>query len=134
MGVRKDGTGVQTDVDRAMAGWAQLSKNPEKMAEVMESFKDPDVVAKAQEMLKDPVYMASAKAKMAEITAKAQQNGLIDEAGNPVPGRAEAAMDQVFGSDDPMAKAMGDVMGKMGAAAGGGGQQAREWELENAAR
>ena len=32
------------DVDLAMAGWEQLSKNPGKMQEVMESLKDPEVI------------------------------------------------------------------------------------------
>ena len=65
------------DVDLAMAGWEQLSKNPGKMQEVMESLKDPEVMAKAQEMLKDPVYMEAARKKVNELQAKAQQRGLI---------------------------------------------------------
>ena len=52
------------DVDLAMAGWAQLSQNPDKMQELWKSFKDPEVMAKAQEMLSDPVYMAAAKKKV----------------------------------------------------------------------
>ena len=56
--------GDMKDVDRAMAGWDQLSKDPSKMQEVFQSFKDPEVMAKAQEMLKDPVYMEAAKRKV----------------------------------------------------------------------
>jgi len=77
-------------VDRAMDGWAQLSQNPDKMQEVMDSFKDPEVLAKAQEMLKDPQYMAAAKRKVAELQAKAQARGLLDNNGQPVPGNMEA--------------------------------------------
>lgn len=58
-------TGGAADVDMAMAGWEQLSKNPQKMQEVFESMKDPEVMAKAQEMLKDPQYMAAARKKLA---------------------------------------------------------------------
>merc|ERR1719327_2052246 len=78
-------------VDRAMDGWAQLSQNPDKMQEVMDSFKDPEVLAKAQEMLKDPQYMAAAKRKVAELQAKAQARGLLDNNGQPMQGAAAAA-------------------------------------------
>ena len=37
-----------------MQGWNELSKNPAKMQELMQSFKDPEVMAKAKEMLNDP--------------------------------------------------------------------------------
>ena len=83
------------DVDLAMAGWEQLSKNPGKMQEVMESLKDPEVMAKAQEMLKDPVYMEAARKKVNELQAKAQQRGLIDRNGQPVAGAAAAAAQQM---------------------------------------
>ena len=45
--------GGQGDVDLAMAGWEQLSKSPDKMAEVMASLKDPEVMAKAQEITQE---------------------------------------------------------------------------------
>ena len=83
------------DVDLAMAGWEQLSKNPGKMQEVMESLKDPEVMAKAQEMLKDPVYMEAARKKVNELQAKAQQRGLIDRNGQPVAGAAAAAAQEM---------------------------------------
>ena len=86
-----DGQRMGNDVDLAMAGWQQLAQNPDKMGELMKAFKDPDVWAKAQEMMKDPEYMAAAKAKMAELQAKAQANGLLDQNGQPVPGAAGAA-------------------------------------------
>jgi len=130
-------------VDVAMAGWEQLSQNPEKMQELFASFKDPEVMAKAQEMLKDPMYMSAAKAKVAELTAKAQKAGMLDAQGNPVPGAATSAAEM-------MAK-MG--MGSLGGAGGGGLEglaqmmgmdggagvgaeppAARDYELEAAAR
>ena len=112
------------DVDLAMAGWEQLSQNPDKMREVMESMKDPEVMAKAQEMLKDPAYMQAARAKVEALQAKAQANGLLDANGQPMPGAAmQQAMQglglgQGAGAADPTA-AMGD---------------ARQWEMENVAR
>ena len=118
------------DVDLAMAGWQQLAQNPDKMGDLMKAFKDPDVWAKAQEMMKDPEYMAAAKAKMAELQAKAQANGLLDENGRPVPGAHQAGA----GGD------LSGIMQAMSAMQGGAGaqgqaqaraQQARDWELEN---
>lgn len=144
-----DGLPERNDVDRAMAGWEQLSQNPGKMKEVMESFKDPEVMAKAQEMLKDPQYMAAAKKKarapappprrgppprpsphppcpqMEQLKAKAQANGMLDENGQPTAGFA--------GGDFEQAAQMMKAMGGPGAGAGGGAQ-AREWELDNVAR
>ena len=61
------------------------------MQELMKGFKDPDVWAKAQELLKDPQYMAAAKAKVAEIQAKAQSNGLLDANGRECWSRASIA-------------------------------------------
>lgn len=107
--------GGAADVDAAMAGWEQLSKNPEKMQEVFESMKDPEVMAKAQEMLKDPQYMAAARKKLADLEAKAKARGMLNEAGAPVPGAASMA-------------AMGEMASQPGA------NEAREFELENAAR
>jgi len=78
-------------VDRAMKGWDDLAANPESMQEVLASFKDPEVIAKAKEMLDDPDYMRAAKKKLAEMQAKAQQQGLLDENGQPIPGAAAAA-------------------------------------------
>ena len=99
MGRRNTGgdprAGGQADVDMAMAGWEQLSQNPDKMAEVMASLQDPEVAAKAQEMLKDPEYMRAAKAKVAELQAKAQQNGLLDANGQPVPNNMANMMAQM---------------------------------------
>ena len=84
MGRRNTGgdprAGGQADVDMAMAGWEQLSQNPDKMAEVMASLQDPEVAAKAQEMLKDPEYMRAAKAKVAELAGHAQLMALADAA------------------------------------------------------
>jgi len=112
----------RSDVDIAMAGWEQLGNNPEKMQELMASFKDPDVWAKAQEMLKDPQYMAAAKAKVADLQAKAQANGMLDANGQPVPGNmAQGGLDKMMGA-----------MGLGGGAAGH--QQARDWELDNIER
>merc|ERR1719218_589651 len=93
MGARnmKMGAGGHNDVDLAMAGWEQLSQNPDKMQEVMASLKDPEVMAKAQEMLKDPTYMAAARAKVEELQAKAQARGLLDANGQPAAGAAAAA-------------------------------------------
>ncbi|KOO33001.1 chloroplast light harvesting protein isoform 12, partial [Chrysochromulina tobinii] len=113
-----------SDVDLAMAGWEQLGNNPEKMQELMAGFKDPDVWAKAEEMLKDPQYMAAAKAKLAEIQAKAQANGLLDEYGQPIPGAAAASAGGMAGIMNAMKSMHG------GDAAGTAGAQAREWELE----
>ena len=107
-----------------MAGWEQLSQNPGKMAELMESFKDPEILAKAQEMLKDPQYMAAAQAKVEQIKARAQANGLLDAAGNPMPGAAEraAGMTGNGGLDAAMAAMMGGAMpGVMPGGGGGGG-------------
>ncbi len=120
MGARnmKMGAGGHSDVDLAMAGWEQLSQNPDKMAEVMASLKDPEVMAKAAEMMKDPTYMAAAKAKVQELQAKATQNGMLDADGNPV--------------QNNMAKMMAGLAGQQAAA--GGASDAREWELENIAR
>ena len=106
------------DVDTAMAGWEQLAKEPEKMAEVMASFRDPEVVAKAQEMINDPVYMAAANKKMAQLTAKAQGMGLLDQQGMPVPGAADAASAAVGGAN--LAQMMaGGAAARAGAGAGG---------------
>ena len=90
----------------------------------MAGFKDPDVWAKAEEMLKDPQYMAAAKAKLAEIQAKAQANGLLDEYGQPIPGAAAASAGGMAGIMNAMKSMHG------GDAAGTAGAQAREWELE----
>lgn len=118
------------DVDLAMQGWEQLGKNPEKMQELMKGFKDPDVWAKAQEMLKDPQYMQAAQAKLAEIQAKAQANGMLDAHGNPVPGAATAGSGGLDGMMAAM-KGMGAAgMGESPSAQG----SAREWELENIER
>ena len=129
MGRRNTGgdprAGGQADVDMAMAGWEQLSQNPDKMAEVMASLQDPEVAAKAQEMLKDPEYMRAAKAKVAELQAKAQQNGLLDANGQPVQNNMANMMAQM---------GLGNGAGMPGAGAGAGGAQAREWEAENIAR
>jgi len=105
------------DVDLAMAGWEQLSQNPDKMQEVMASLKDPEVMAKAQEMLKDPTYMAAARAKVEELQAKAQSRGLLDANGQPAAGAAAAAA------------AMG-----LGGGAAPQAADPREYELENMAR
>jgi len=129
MGRRNTGgdprAGGQADVDMAMAGWEQLSQNPDKMAEVMASLQDPEVAAKAQEMLKDPEYMRAAKAKVAELQAKAQQNGLLDANGQPVQNNMANMMAQM---------GLGNGAGMPGAGAGAGSAQAREWEAENIAR
>ena len=42
-------------------------------------------------MLNDPEYMRAAKKKLADMQKKAQQQGLLDAQGNPVPGAASAA-------------------------------------------
>jgi len=124
--------GGGSDVDLAMAGWEQLSQNPDKMQEVIESMKDPEVLAKAQEMLKDPQYMAAAKRKMADLEAKAKANGMLDANGQPVQGAAAAAAALGMGGMGGLAGAMGG----MGAAAGADAapSEARQWELENAER
>jgi len=127
-----------SDVDIAMAGWEQLSQNPDKMKDVMDSFKDPEVMAKAQEMLKDPTYMAQAKAKLAQIQAKAQAQGYLDENGQPVPGMASAAA-AAIGQGGQGMDALAAMMGGAGGAGGAGGGAAQEqgyaeWELENANR
>ena len=111
-----------------MAGWEQLSQNPDKMAEVMASLQDPEVAAKAQEMLKDPEYMRAAKAKIAELQAKAQQNGMLDANGQPVQNNVAKMMAQM---------GLGNGAGMPGGGGGGGGAggaPAREWEAENVAR
>merc|ERR1719298_309606 len=95
------------------------------MAEVMASLQDPEVAAKAQEMLKDPEYMRAAKAKVAELQAKAQQNGLLEANGQPVQNNMANMMAQM---------GLGNGAGMPGAGAGAGGAQAREWEAENIAR
>jgi hypothetical protein len=132
MGRRSNGgdprAGGQGDVDMAMAGWEQLSQNPDKMAEVMASLQDPEVAAKAQEMLKDPEYMRAAKAKIAELQAKAQQNGMLDANGQPVQNNVAKMMAQM---------GLGNGAGMPGGGGGGGGAggaPAREWEAENVAR
>ena len=117
------------DVDRAMKGWEELAKHPEKMKEVMASFKDPEVVAKAQEMINDPVYMAAAKKKMAELQAKARSHGLLDEDNMPMPGAADAAASNA-GMASLAAMMQGAQAAKAEAAAGG----ARDYEMENLAR
>ena len=126
------------DVDLAMAGWEQLSKNPGKMQEVMESLKDPEVMAKAQEMLKDPVYMEAARKKVNELQAKAQQRGLIDRNGQPVAGAAAAAAQQmgVEGLAELGAAAAYPNVKAPGQGGGSPGMEAatrdpREWELQN---
>jgi len=82
-------------------------------------------MAKAQEMLSDPVYMAAAKKKVQQLQAQAQQRGMLDANGMPVPGAATSA-----------AQAMGisvEDMKMAGVAAGvGGAAEARQWEIENA--
>ena len=134
MGRRSNGgdprAGGQGDVDMAMAGWEQLSQNPDKMAEVMASLQDPEVAAKAQEMLKDPEYMRAAKAKLVELQAKAQQNGLLDANGQPVQNNMAKMMAQM---------GLGNGAGMPGGGGGGGGGGAggavpREWEADNIAR
>jgi len=115
----KHAAGTHGDVDLAMAGWEQLSQNPDKMAEVMASLKDPEVMAKAQEMLKDPTYMAAAKQKINDLQAKAQANGMLDANGQPVQNNMAAMMAS---------------MGLGGGAAAANTGEAREWELENVAR
>ena len=129
------------DVDLAMAGWEQLSKNPGKMQEVMESLKDPEVMAKAQEMLKDPVDMEAARKKVNELQAKAQQRGLIDRNGQPVAGAAAAAAQQmgVEGLAELGAAAAYPNVKAPGQGGGSPGMEAatrdpREWELENIER
>ena len=129
------------DVDLAMAGWEQLSKNPGKMQEVMESLKDPEVMAKAQEMLKDPVYMEAARKKVNELQAKAQQRGLIDRNGQPVAGAAAAAAQEmgVEGLAELGAAAAYPNVKAPGQGGGSPGMEAatrdpREWELENIER
>ena len=48
-----------------MQGWAELSKDPSKLQELMASMRnDPEVMAKAQEMLKDPAYMQAPAAPL----------------------------------------------------------------------
>lgn len=116
-----DATPPPSDVDIAMAGWEQLSRNPDKMQEVMQGMKDPEVMAKAAEMLKDPQYMKAAKAKLAELEAKAKARGMLDAQGNPVPGMATAT-------------AMGQVPGGAAAMGGAAASDASEWELRNADR
>lgn len=113
------------DVDRAMAGWAQLSQNPDKMADLMEAFKDPEVVAKAQEMLKDPVYMEAAKAKLAHLENKAKSQGLLDANGQPVEGNMD-----MLRMADMMKAGMGSGAGSGAESLGG----ATDFELENMAR
>ena len=131
MGRRSNGgdprAGGQGDVDMAMAGWEQLSQNPDKMAEVMASLQDPEVAAKAQEMLKDPEYMRAAKAKLVELQAKAQQNGLLDANGQPVQNNMAKMMAQM---------GLGNGAGMPGGGGGGGagGAVPREWEADNIAR
>ena len=64
--------GGQGDVDLAMAGWEQLSKSPDKMAEVMASLKDPEVMAKAQEItqeIKGPSSLAESLPEPAQGAA-----------------------------------------------------------------
>jgi len=119
--IKQAGAGIG-DVDLAMAGWEQLSKNPDKMQEVMASLKDPEVMAKAQEMLKDPEYMRAAKAKIDELQAKAQQRGLLDANGQPVQNNMV----------DNMVNMLGNQAGQ--GQQGSPSDDAREWELENAAR
>merc|ERR1719217_517572 len=92
------------------------------MQEVMASLKDPEVMAKAQEMLKDPEYMRAAKAKIDELQAKAQQRGLLDANGQPVQNNMV----------DNMVNMLGNQAGQ--GQQGSPSDDAREWELENAAR
>ena len=70
MGARnmKMGAGGHSDVDLAMAGWEQLSQNPDKMAEVMASLKDPEVMAKAADLAASKLAVMPGKA-MASILA-----------------------------------------------------------------
>jgi len=91
-------------VDRAMQEWDTLANNPEMMQEVLASFKDPEVVAKAQEMIKDPDYMRAAKKKLEAMQQKAQHAGLLDKAGNPIPGAAAAAGKQMPAAAQMMAQ------------------------------
>ena len=93
-------------VDRAMQGWDELANNPEQMQEVMDSFKDPEVVAKAKEMINDPAYMRAAKKKLAEMQRKAQEAGMLDAQGNPIPGAATAAAQSMPQSAAMMAAMM----------------------------
>jgi len=122
-------------VDAAMQGWEQLAKNPDQMAEVMASFRDPEVVAKAQEMINDPVYMAAANKKMAELKAKAQGMGMLDQHGMPVAGAATAAAEAVGGAN--LAQMMAGGAAARGAGAGASeyaGAGGHEYEMENLAR
>lgn len=114
---------MKSDVDLAMDGWAQLAKNPDKIQEIAAAMKDPEVIAKAHEMLKDPQYMAAAQAKVAELQAKAQAKGMLDENGQPVAG----------GMGGDMA-GLNRMMEMMGGGGGGGAAQPRDWELENIAK
>jgi len=125
LGDVNSGPGGADAVDMAMKGWEELGNSPEKMQELMNSFKDPEIMAQAREMLNDPQYMAAAKAKVAQIQAKAQANGLLDENGQPVPGAASAGLNN-------MMQMMGgaNVAGTGAATAGA----ARDWELENIQR
>jgi hypothetical protein len=125
LGDINDGPGGADAVDLAMKGWEELGSSPEKMQELMKSFKDPEILAQAQEMLKDPQYMAAAKAKVAQIQAKAQANGLLDANGQPVPGAASAGLDN-------MMKMMGGANAAGSGAPGVG--EARDWELDNIQR
>lgn len=114
----------QAAVDMAMKGWQEMAGSPDKMKEMMESLKDPDVVAQSLEMLNDPEYMAAAKAKLAQIQAKAQANGMLDANGAPVPGAAMGGLEGL----------VSQMMENKGAAGEATIGQARDWELENIAR
>merc|ERR1712138_265781 len=63
------------DVDLAMAGWEQLSKNPGKMQEVMESLKDPEVMATAQQMGVEGLAELGAAAAYPNVKAPGQGGG-----------------------------------------------------------
>jgi len=93
-------------VDRAMQEWDTLASNPEMMSEVLASFKDPEVVAKAQEMIQDADYMRAAKKRLHDMQKKAQDAGLLDKDGNPVPGAATAAGKSMPAAAQMMAQMM----------------------------
>ena len=108
-------------VDRAMQEWDTLANNPEMMQEILSSFKDPEVMEKAKEMIADPDYMRAARKKLEEMQRKAQQQGLLDENGQPLPGAATAA-----GKAMPAAAAMmAQMQAAMAANGGNAGAQQR---------
>lgn len=128
--IQREAAAAPNDVDIAMAGWEQLSKNPDKMQEVLASFKDPEVMAKAQEMLKDPVYMAAAKKKMEQLQANARAKGMLDSDNNPLQGMAQAAA----GAGVPGAMAAEIMGGAAARAQAPPSNAAREWEMANMER